>query len=143
VIGTKGPQFQRPRWVASGEALRWQRGNVAVFENVDALPRAYYVPKIEVVTDPAVILGRLTSPGHDPRAAALVEEPPADGFLGTDPAATGDVWLVDRSERVTLRVRASAPGFVVLTDQDYPGWRAAVDRLATPIPRPNCAFRAV
>ena len=40
-------------------------------------------------------------------------------------------------------MQAEQPGFVVLTDQDYPGWRATVDGVPTPILRANYAFRAV
>ena len=42
-----------------------------------------------------------------------------------------------------LDVAATGPGFVVLTDQFYPGWQALVNGVPTPILRANYAFRAV
>ena len=132
-----------PAWLRAGYVFRWRRGNVTVFENPDALPRAYYVPRLTVVPDPLALLGWLASTTHDPRKSALVEERPADGFLGAEPPGWGTVSLVDRSERVTLHVVATHPGFVVLTDQDYPGWEATVDGVPRPILRANYAFRAV
>ena len=49
----------------------------------------------------------------------------------------------DQFEEVTLRVRASAEGFLVLTDQYYPGWEATVNGEATPIILANHAFRLI
>ncbi len=44
---------------------------------------------------------------------------------------------------VHTRFTASAPGFLVLTDVFYPGWKAFLDGVETPILRANYAFRAV
>ena len=49
----------------------------------------------------------------------------------------------DDAERVHLRVRAGAPGFLVLTDQDYPGWSVTVNGVPAPVLAANHAFRAV
>jgi hypothetical protein len=142
VAGKPGVPFAFP--LGPGYVERWRRGDVAVFENPAALPRAYYVPRLEVVQDRQAILNRLASPTHKPRQVALVEEAPADGFLGEVQTGFGIVAsLTDQSELVTLRVMAMEPGFVVLTDQDYPGWVATVGGVPTPILRVNHAFRAV
>ncbi len=45
--------------------------------------------------------------------------------------------------RVTLRVNAPAPAYLVLADAWYPGWAAVVNGEATPIYRANIMFRAV
>jgi len=134
---------QLPSWIRQPYITRWRQDDVVVLENPAALPRAYYVPRLEVVRDAPAVLARLASPTHEPRQVALIEEPPPDGFLGSEPPGQGTVSLVDRSERVTLDVTATQPGFVVLTDQYYPGWTATVDGVPTPILRANYAFRAV
>jgi hypothetical protein len=123
--------------------LRQRGGGIAVFENPNALPRAYFVPRVEVVADRAELLERLASTTHDPRRTALVETPPPGGDLGSD-AATGSATIVeDHGEELRVRVIASAPGFLVVTDQLYPGWEATVDVKPQPITRANYAFRAV
>ena len=67
------------------------------------------------------------------------------GFLGSpDFDDTGAVEF-DRNdpEHVSLRVRAPQRGFLVLSDQDAPGWVATVDGAPSPILRANYVFRAV
>jgi hypothetical protein len=122
----------------------WKDGPLRILENPDALPRALWVPALELVRDPSELLQRLASEQHDPRKAALVEEPPADGFLGRGGAGSGQVTsFTDRAEEVALDVHADADGFVVLTDQYYPGWQATVNDASVPVLRANYAFRAV
>ena len=124
LVGSEVRPFER--WMRQPYRLRWEHDGVRVFENPDALPRAYFVPRLEVVRDPHVLLRRLASPAHRPRDAALVEEPPADGFLGvmTGPLQLGDVLTIDdQDEAMRLDVAATGPGFVVLTDQLIPAGR--------------------
>lgn len=124
--------------------LLWRDGSLAVYENPAALPRAYFVPRARVVADGHARLERLASPLHDPRRVVLLDEPPQDGFLGAPTEAAASVSIEsDRSETVRLRVSSAADGFVVLTDQFYPGWEATVNGTPRPILRANHAFRAV
>jgi hypothetical protein len=120
-------------------------GGLRLYENPQALPRAYWVPRVEVVPDETATLDRLASPAHDPRRVALLEAPPPSGFTGTaDGAPAGSVdFISDAGERVVLRVTAPARGFVVLTDQLYPGWSATVDGVTQPVLRANHAFRTL
>jgi len=144
LVGTEERPFEQ--WMRPPYRLRWEHDGVRVFENPDALPRAYYVPKLEVVRDPRAVLQRLASDGHRPRDVALIEEPPTDGYLGetTELPALGTVMAIeDRDEVVRLDVTATGPGFVVLTDQFFPGWSATVNGVPTPILHANYAFRAV
>jgi hypothetical protein len=122
----------------------WQKGTTELYENAAALPRAFYVPIIRVVPQPerqVTLLGRVL---HDASRVALVDETPADGFLGLGPDGTGKANIVaDRSETLQVQVSATSDGFLFLSDQYYPGWTATVNGTATPILRANAAFRAV
>jgi len=113
----------------------------ALLENTAALPRAFYVPRAEVEPSPNRLLDRLQDPSHDPRQVALIEAAPADGFLGAA-GHSGDATVeADRGEWLAIRVRADAPGFLFLSDQDYPGWEARVNGAPVAILRANYAFR--
>jgi hypothetical protein len=128
-----------PRLVEDG-------GDVRLYENPHALPRARYVPRIEVVEDSPSLLQRLAAGADDPREVALVEAPPPSGFRGEEGDSPGPgrvEFLRNEPEHVVLRVRAPARGFVVLADQYFPGWEATVNDKPTPIVRANYVFRLV
>src|SRR6185369_16515762 len=105
VVDERGIRFNIP--LKEGLEPRLERDHVRVLENPTALPRAFWVPRLEVM-DPPHVLARLASSDHDPRRVALVEHPPADGFLGGGTEGNGEVLsMTDASERVDLAVRAS------------------------------------
>jgi len=123
--------------------LLGEPGGLRVYENSRALPRVRWVPTAVVRATDAV-LPLLADPDHTPRRAVVLEQTPDTGFLGGDPDARGDVEIVaDRPERLVLRVRAAAPGFVVVADQWSAGWRADVDGRAVDVLHADYAFRAV
>jgi hypothetical protein len=118
-------------------------GHARVYENANALPRAFFVPQAAVVGEPERLLQMLGSTAHDPRAVALIEERPADGFLGA-PGASGTARIErSRGEELAVHVSASADGFLFVSDQLYPGWEARVNGRPVPIARANYAFRLV
>ncbi|MEA3339483.1 MAG: YfhO family protein [Chloroflexota bacterium] len=51
--------------------------------------------------------------------------------------------MQDAPNRVTIRAALDAPGYLVLADTYYPGWRAMVDGDPADILRANYSFRAV
>jgi hypothetical protein len=119
--------------------------DLIVYRNDHALPRARFVPRIEVVADRSVLLNRLAYGSDDLAAVALVEDAMPSGFTGADgAAASGSARFVrDDAEHVVIDVDAPARGFLVLADQYYPGWRATVNGAAVPIYRANHMFRLV
>lgn len=125
---------------------RYRGRTVALFENPDALPRAFYVPRIEVLPNSDEVLQRLAAGKDPPTQVAFVEEMPASGFSGgaTVPGATSAVdFVTDDPEHLVLRVQAPQRGFLHLADQYYPGWVASVNGAAMPILRGNFIFRLV
>ena len=118
---------------------------VRLYRNPHALPRAFYVPRVAVVADSSALLERLASGRDDLQRVALVEAPPANGFVGL-PANGGSAeveFVTDDPEHVVLRVHAPEHGFVFLADAHFPGWHATVGERPTPILRANYAFRLV
>lgn len=113
--------------------------------NEAALPRARYVPRIDVISDPEKLLQRLVQGQDDLRHIAFVETAPPSGFLGAaESTGRGSVQFVTNDpEDIAIEVEASAPGFVVLADTHYPGWEATVNGDPVPILRANYMFRLV
>jgi len=118
---------------------------VRVYENPQALPRARWVPRIEVVPDASLLLARLAAGPDDLRQVALIEGSPPTGFAGTpgDAADASSEIVEDRPEHVVVRVHAPARGFLFLADQHFPGWDATVDGRPVPVLRADHAFRLV
>src|SRR5262245_18031738 len=118
-------------------------GDVTLYENPGAFPRAFYVPTATVEPDPSRQLQLLAGSNLDLRRTVVLETPPPAGS-GGPPDATGTVTIEgDDAEQVRLRVRAASSGFLVLTDQDYPGWSVTVNGGPAPVLAANHAFRAV
>jgi hypothetical protein len=118
-----------------------------VYENPQALPRAWWAPRAQVVAQPEVLLADLAAHDAGARHTILLEEPPPSGFLGTD-VGEGDAdgqaeFLRNDPEHLIIRVRAPARGFLRLADEDLPGWSATLNGQPTPILRADFLFRAV
>ena len=102
---------------------------VHIFENPHALPRAFVVGRASLATDDAAAVNTLTDSGLDYRQAVLVHDPrdlmPAGGEPD-EPTGTAEV-VDDTGDNVTVRATLERPGYLVLADQYYPGWRVEVD----------------
>ena len=116
-----------------------------VYRSDSALPRARYVPRIDVVSDPAALLHRLAYGDDDLAAVALVEEPLPSGLTGAErPARAGSAHFVqDDPEHLVIDVDAPAAGFLVIADQYYPGWQATVNGTPAALHRANYLFRLI
>lgn len=136
---------------ADGQFRRVHSGDVKIYENMQALPRAAIVGKITVVADDAAALASLADPGFEPgqHVVLLADELAAAGQMAlaeqVDGAAahTPVQVLAYQPERVELAVTLSAPGALVLADTWYPGWRATVDGEPVKVLRANYLFRGL
>lgn len=122
----------------------FEKGGLKVWENEDAMPRAYIVHSYEIVKGDEEILDRLSSPEFDPRDAVILEEEP-EGFEEPNGEIVEE-WAKVVSyepERVVIEATFASAGFVVLADMYYPGWVAEVDGERGKIYRANYLLRAV
>jgi hypothetical protein len=120
------------------EAFRGASG--IVYENVAALPRAYFVEN--VVRRPAETLAAMQDSSWDPRRTAFVEaahDPP----VGVGPLQAGARVVTHEPDRVEVRAQTSRAALMVLSDNFYKDWHATVDGRPTPIYLTNHTFRGV
>ena len=104
------------------------------------LPRARLVHHVRVV-EPPQVLDTLLRARY--RRAAVMDSPP--DFPLAEPT-TREAWpefLQYEPERVVVRVRAKAPGLLVLSDMLYPGWQARVDGRRVRLRRVDYLLRGV
>lgn len=126
--------------------LAFLSDTVAIWENHDAMPRAFIVHTAEIANDDAAF-ARLQDGAFKPNQVVLLNEtdrmPPR-----TDPTlpvvASDHVEIREYvPERVKLTAQTDAAGYLVLLDSWYPGWQASVDGKPAPVYRADVLFRAV
>ncbi len=109
----------------------------------DPDPRAWVVTRARVVPDWREAI-RLLRAGHDPHVEALLEPTAVD--LGPPaPSGPGVTARIVRfgPERVEILARSDSPGWLVLAEAWYPGWKATVDGNPRPCLPANAWMRAV
>lgn len=123
------------------------RGDLDVHENTQALPRAFVVHRSVTRHGIGEVLGHMHGHGFDPAAEVVLEEDPAPGFLPARPVPppVPPRTVVERHapDEVIVSATLAAPGWLVLTDTWYPGWRATVDGRESRILRADANYRAV
>jgi hypothetical protein len=113
-----------------------------VYENPSGYPRAWTVHEtiVEPSTERAAM--RLGTPGFDARRTALVDVPVAVEPLADGARETAQVSSV-APNRMELEVDAQSGALLVLSENYYPGWRAAIDGQSAPIYRVDSALRGL
>jgi hypothetical protein len=140
---------------------RWRKlaeyGEIAVYENLKAMPRAWFAnravmaPSVEVLR--TIKTGRLTDgTPFDPAETVLLESelfsnrtvktPLASS--GASPAPKGEVKITAYGpQRIELQTVNSQPGFLVLSEIYYRGWEALVDGQRASVDRVNFTLRGL
>ncbi len=109
-------------------------------------PRAWWVPKARLATDEAEALALVASAGIDMRQVVILESsaPELTATTAVGPPPNASVRVMDRQAgRIRIRTAASRPGWLVVSEMFYPGWRASLDGQPVPAHRANVALLAV
>ncbi len=100
---------------------------VRIYENLDALPRAFALPRTEVIAE-ADLPDRLRS--FDPRDVVLLDEVTLAEAGAAAIPAKGDQWPLQPAtvaaygtNTVFVDVEMPGPGWLVLADSFFPGWK--------------------
>jgi hypothetical protein len=126
---------------------RGERDGVWIYENPNAVPRAYLVHHAETVSSDQ-LLNTLTDESFDFYHSVLLTSPLADeqsNQLVPKPLrAQGEVKITDYGlHRVDLNVTTERPGLLILADANYPGWEVVVNGEQQEMLEVNGIFRGV
>jgi hypothetical protein len=121
--------------------VAYQALPVNVYRNPYVLPRAYVVCAAQDAGSPDEALRMLSVPSFDPGQQVVLEgvEETRARPCGLQPATL----LPSPPNQATIRAVLPEPGYLVLADTAYPGWKAYVDGRRVDILTANAAFRAV
>ncbi len=121
-------------------------GDVKIYENLDVLPRPFFVHRAVRAGDDETALALMRDEAFDP-AETVVLAAGEGALLAAESAGAGGQpsirVLRDEPETIAVEVTSDAPGYLVLSDAWLPGWRASVDGEPAALQRANVLFRAV
>lgn len=118
-------------------------GNLALYRNDNALPRAFLVNRYEVIPDRKDIFPRILSGQSDMRRMVFLEENPPLAINSGDSLLASAEMAAYSGDSIVIRVNPAANCLLVLADNYYPAWEAWVDGVKTTVLRADGAFRAV
>jgi hypothetical protein len=119
-----------------------------IYENARAMPRAWLVPKVEVVTADEA-LRRIRGEGgfpFDPREIALIE-PISEAKISFPQnrfEREAEARIVDyQANRLIIETSADKRAALVVSEINYPGWEATIDGSPAPIFNTDYLLRGV
>ena len=117
-------------------------GWALIYVNPTALPRARIASRARAGSDDAV-MATLATGQWDPARSVLLDAPASQvARLGQGGEGRARI-TTNQPTRVIVQAETSGPGWLVLADTWYPGWRAEVDGRPARIYRANLCQRAV
>jgi hypothetical protein len=116
-----------------------------LLENKDPFPRVLWVPHAEVISEPEQIIEKLRSDDFDPRQTLLLEQAPDRPLSPINAKASpAPVRITDyQINSIETEFSASSDGWLLFSEQFYPGWKAWCDGKSIPIYRANYILRAI
>lgn len=133
-------------------AERWRKlaqfGDVSIYENLRALPRAWFAGDVKIALEEE-ILGLIRREILDPKQTAYVDREWLDregigDIPVSSPSNDGSVQIVNYApNRIEMETRRAQAGFLVLSEVHFPGWEAHINGVATQIYRTNYILRGI
>jgi hypothetical protein len=140
--GAQPRQATGDRWKLVAQARL-----VNIYENARALPRAWLASDARVFDEGTilqVIRNGILPDGSkwDPLHTALVEGELSNPLATSAPDGRADITTYEPN-RVNLQTHSSGNSILVLSENDYPGWRVYVDGQSAEVLRVNYCLRGV
>jgi hypothetical protein len=140
-VGPEDPQPHVFSFLAGGIQ---QLPPYRIYENRAAFPRAFVVHQAAPLADRSDVLAQMKS--TDFHREVLLEGSLGEGFCPSASVADAPASATIREyrpNRVDVEVETTLPGYLVLADVCFPGWKGTVDGRPVPIQRADFLFRAV
>nr|MBI5455875.1 YfhO family protein [Candidatus Levybacteria bacterium] len=117
----------------------FSEGETNVYENLNVLPRAFFISNIYSSKDSKDTISKIYKYKDDLRTNAVVQ-----GFSSNKKYNNGEAKIVNYSEnKIEILTKNNKEGFLVLTDSFYPTWHAMIDGKETKIYKTDYNFRGI
>ncbi|PAD71864.1 YfhO family protein, partial [Paenibacillus campinasensis] len=114
-----------------------------IYENLEALPRAYLINQVKFIENPDEILLQMAEGGA--YNTAYIEEPINSNSFSNNqtPKIIGVENFTDHGNKITMEVNVIDKQFLVLTDNYLEDWTAYIDGKETKVYRANYIFKGI
>ena len=144
LVNTANDTFQP---LVPGQYRLIHSGDVKIYENLDALPRAFLLYDVVWQPDVEASVKTMLDPAFDPRQTAVLIQPetplPTTDYRPPITESGTAVITQYTPEQIAITTSTPADALLLLTESAYPGWQAAVDGVSAPIYRADANFQAV
>ncbi|MGI9148137.1 MAG: hypothetical protein ACR2IK_16545 [Chloroflexota bacterium] len=118
-------------------------GDLRLFVRANPVPRSLVVFSAATAASDAAALDRMQQSTFDSNRLVVLGPQSADVSLSASQEPLPVLPDLVDSERWHARVSLAQPGYLLQREAWYPGWRARVDGIDTPVVRADLLFRAV
>lgn len=125
--------------VIPGFDIAFESEQGVVMENLNVLPKAFFVDSVAVISDQRQVLSRISEPFDPEKVAYIVDEI----AIQTEPNTLSTIQITAyNANQITISLTRSVPGFLVLSEIWYPpGWVATLNGDEIEIIRSNYVLR--
>jgi len=123
--------------------LIYEDDKYQVYENRFVFPRALFLDDYEVIKEDQAIIDRMLAKDVDLRGKLILEEEPDVKIEKNEKRESRAKIFNYQPNLAEIEIWTNTPGFLFLSDNYYPGWKAFVDGKETKIYRADYSFRAV
>ncbi len=105
----------------------FQEGRFSIYKNLNSLPRIFSIKRLEEVKSLQEFRKKLFMLEFNPARTAFVY-PKILSQIGRSRFSSGKIVITRYgTERIAAKTEFQKTGFVILSDQYYPGWKAFID----------------
>ena len=147
LCNTKYILTHKKQVLPSNNFIKIYDNEISIYRIKKFINRAVLVYEYEVIPNKASVLAKITSKEFDPEKLLILEQDPelkesSSKHLGQTSSCKVNI-IEYKPDEVVIELYSPKPGFLLLLDTYYPGWKAFVDAKPAKIYRANYNFRTV
>ena len=119
-------------------------GNLSLVDHPSYFQRAFFLYDVHVVHGDAELAAYFKNPEFNHRVTAVLEEDPGIALAAPSHLPTWNAHITSyENNRISLDVKTSQDGLLVLSEIYYPGWKAYIDNHEATVLRADYNLRSV